>query len=326
MSRRPSPLSITCVMPAGAGQTEIERGLHRSFMPIAVGRRLAGAAAEDDALEQRVAHHAVAPVGAAGDLAAGVDALERRRAVRVDHEAAVLVVEHRVGEDPLGERVDAGRRGSGAACTAARRRRPPPGSASCRGRPPGGRRASRRRARRDLVDDRLRDDVARPERVGELLAVGVQEHGAVGARRLGDRVALHVRRPRAAVRVVLERVEVARLGAEVERDPRHLAGRVRMVRRELAALLRLRVAAAAGARGRRSPPRSRARRTRARQPFSCGSRLRSGAFSKRRARAGLPGLAQRLRDRVARCGRRPGAAASASRRRSGRAGSRRSRA
>ena len=69
-----------------------------------------------------------------------------------------------------------------------------------------------------LVEDRLRDDVARAERVGELLAVRVQEHGAVGARRLRDRVALHRLRPRAAVRVVLERVEVARLGAEVERD------------------------------------------------------------------------------------------------------------
>jgi hypothetical protein len=41
----------------------------------------ARAAAEDDALEQRVAHHAVAPVRAAGDLAARVDALERRLGV-----------------------------------------------------------------------------------------------------------------------------------------------------------------------------------------------------------------------------------------------------
>ena len=68
----------------------------------------------------------------------------------------------------------------------------------------------------DLVEDRLRDRVARPERVGELLAVGVEEHGAVRARRLGDRVALHVRRPGAAVRVVLQRVEVARLGPELD--------------------------------------------------------------------------------------------------------------
>ena len=101
-------------------------------------------------------------------------------------------------------------------------------------------------ALRDLVEDRLADDVARAERVGELLAVGVQEDGAVGTRRLGDRVALHRLGPGAAVRVVLELVEVARLGAHLQRDPRHLAGRVRMVRRELAALLRHLEAAAAG--------------------------------------------------------------------------------
>src|SRR5438445_9163863 len=62
--------------------------------------------AEDDALEQRVAHHAVAPVRAAGDLAARVYAFERRLGVGVDHEAAVLVVEDGVGEDLLRERVD----------------------------------------------------------------------------------------------------------------------------------------------------------------------------------------------------------------------------
>ena len=60
-----------------------------------------GASSEDDALEQRVAHHAVAPVGAAGDLAAGVQALERGLGVLVDHEAAVLVVEDGVGEERL---------------------------------------------------------------------------------------------------------------------------------------------------------------------------------------------------------------------------------
>src|SRR5436305_3563252 len=65
-----------------------------------------GSPSEDDAFEQRVAHHPVAPVRAAGDLAARVQALHRRLRVRVDHEPAVLVVEHRVGEDPLAERVD----------------------------------------------------------------------------------------------------------------------------------------------------------------------------------------------------------------------------
>ena len=103
------------------------------------------APSEDDALEQRVAHHAVAPVGAACDLTAGVEALERGLGALVDHEAAVLVVEDGIGEERLRQRVDARRRGSAAACTAARRRRRPPGSGSCRGRPPGGRPRSRRR-------------------------------------------------------------------------------------------------------------------------------------------------------------------------------------
>ena len=98
----------------------------------------------------------------------------------------------------------------------------------------------------DLVEDRLRDRVTRPERVGELLALPVQQHRAVRARRLGDRIALHVGGPGAAVRVVLERVEVARLGAEPERDLRDLAGGAGVVGGELAALLGLPVAAAAG--------------------------------------------------------------------------------
>jgi len=46
--------------------------------------------------------------------------------------------------------------------------------------------------------------------------------------------------------VVLERVEIAGLGTEVERDLRHLAGRTRMVGRELAALFGLAKAAASG--------------------------------------------------------------------------------
>ena len=134
-------------------------------------------------------------------------------------------------------------------------------------------------ALRDLVDDRLRDHVARAERVGELLAVGVQQHGAVGARRLGDRVALHRRRPGAAVRVVLERVEVARLGAEVERDARS----PRRSRRDGSSRARRaparRGSSARRRRGRRSPRRSRARRS-ARASRSRSARgLQSGACS-----------------------------------------------
>ena len=183
---------------------------------------------------------------AARDLPACVDPFERRRRVPVDHEAAVLVVEHGIGEDPLLERVDAR---AAVAAEHVRERDVGVRLGDPRRVEVHGRAAVRRRrplALGHLVEDRLADRVARPERVGELLAVDVQENRPVGARRLGNRVALHVRRPRAAVRVVLQRVEVARLGAEVERDPRHLAGGAGMVGGELAALLGLAVAAAAG--------------------------------------------------------------------------------
>src|SRR5215217_6715553 len=42
----------------------------------------------------------------AGDLAARVDAFERGLCVRVDHQTAVLVVQDRVRQDLLAERVD----------------------------------------------------------------------------------------------------------------------------------------------------------------------------------------------------------------------------
>src|SRR5207247_7403848 len=47
-------------------------------------------------------------VRATRDLAARVDAFQRGCGIGVDHEAAVLVMEDREGEDPLLERVDAG--------------------------------------------------------------------------------------------------------------------------------------------------------------------------------------------------------------------------
>src|SRR5213078_3504768 len=62
-------------------------------------------------------------------------------------------------------------------------------------------------------------------------------YGAVRARCLGNRVPLHVGRPRAAVRMVLERVEVAQLRAEVSGHLRHFPGRPGMVRRQLTAFL-----------------------------------------------------------------------------------------
>ena len=202
--------------------------------------------------------------------------------VLVDHEAAVLVVQHRVGHDRLAQRVDAGaavaaehvrQRDLGVRLGDPGRVEPDRGAAVLR---------LDALALRHLVEDRLRDRVARAERVGELLAVRVQQHRAVGAGRLGDRVALHRRRPGAAVRVVLERVEVARLGADLERDPGHLAGRVRVVGGELAALA--------------SPPRSSGRRPRARprRPRSPPSRRPSS----RRSRASLWPVGSSARERV----------------------------
>src|SRR6266540_1237236 len=77
--------------------------------PSLLGCGLPRASPENGTFEKAVAHHAVAPVRASRDLAAGVDALERRLGVRVDDETAVLVVEDRVREDRLGQRVDSRR-------------------------------------------------------------------------------------------------------------------------------------------------------------------------------------------------------------------------
>src|SRR5262249_29197924 len=126
------------------------------------------------ALEQRVAHHPVATVGSSGDLATGEQAVERRLRVGVDDEAAVLVVEDRVREDRLLQRIDA--RGTVAAQHVGERdlrialgdsgrvevdRRPP---ILC----------LQALSALDLAENRLRDGVAGPERVGELLPVSVE--------------------------------------------------------------------------------------------------------------------------------------------------------
>ena len=235
---------------------------------------------------------------AAGDLATREEARHGRLAVLRDDEAAVLVVEDGVREDRLRERVDAaraiaaqhvGQRDVGVGFRDASRVEVDGGAA----------------VRRldalpllHLVEDRLRDDVARAERVGELLAVAVQQHSAVCARRLRDRVALHRLGPGAAVRVVLERVEVACLGAEAERDLRHLTRRALVVRGQLPALFRLAVATAAGGQHDRAgldlvlaaagaPARLGLLELDERR---LGEGLRSGAFDH---------PAQRLRDRVA---------------------------
>ena len=88
---------------------EVRRGVLDGLLQIGRDRAhaaLSAAAAparrpKTRALEQRVAHHPVAPVRPAGDLAAGEEAFERRLGALVDDEAAVLVVEHGIGEDRL---------------------------------------------------------------------------------------------------------------------------------------------------------------------------------------------------------------------------------
>src|SRR5262245_52284013 len=57
-----------------------------------LGGRLACAAPEDDALEEAVPHHPVAPVGASRDLAARKEALDCRLCALVDRQAPVLVM------------------------------------------------------------------------------------------------------------------------------------------------------------------------------------------------------------------------------------------
>src|ERR671911_76436 len=57
--------------------------------------------AEHRTFEQAVAHHPVAAVRPARDLAGRIKPFDRRLPLLVDQEPAVLVVEHRIGEDPL---------------------------------------------------------------------------------------------------------------------------------------------------------------------------------------------------------------------------------
>ena len=145
--------------PRPPGCRSVAIGAHAR--PFRGGR--AGAPAEDAALEQ-------ASCPSSGSArACRRRSRRRRRGPRsvvspslVDHEAAVLVVEHGVGEDRLRAAGRSRRHGSGAACTAARSRRRPRGSASCRAAPPGGRRASRRRG----PPRPRRRSPARPRRAG----------------------------------------------------------------------------------------------------------------------------------------------------------------
>ena len=154
-----------------------------------------------------------------------------------------------------------------------------------------------------LAHDRRGHDVAAAELVDEALAAGVQQHGAVGARRLGDRVPLHRHRPEPAVRVVLQGIEVARLAARAERDVGHLAGRAGGVGRERAEPLGLGIAAPAGRehdRARRDGEAAVLALTERRPPprRRLVERLERGVVERLDARVRADGLAQRGRDRV----------------------------
>ena len=140
--------------------------------------------------------------------------VHRGLAVAVDAQAAVLVVQHRVGQDRLAQRVDPRRAVA-----------PQHGRDHLRGdllvdrgrvqvhrRAPVGRHQAA--ARLALAHDRRGDRVARGELVAEPLAGGVSQRRAVAAARLRDREALQRRRPCAAGGMVLERVVVAHLGAQ----------------------------------------------------------------------------------------------------------------
>ena len=71
------------------------------------GGVLAGAAAENDDVQQRVAHEAVAAVDASHSLAGHIEVLHVGQALGVDLEAAVLIVEGGIDQDGLLADVDA---------------------------------------------------------------------------------------------------------------------------------------------------------------------------------------------------------------------------
>ena len=153
---------------------------------------MAGAPAEDRAVEQRVAHHAVAPVHAARDLAGGVEARRRssRRARRSRGRRSGSAARGRCGSARRAGRCPP--RGSAAACTAARsrrRRRAIGRQSSSTDGPPSGvvrpRPSSHSRTIAAATTSRP------PSSSTKRSPCGVEQHGAVRARRLGDRVALH---------------------------------------------------------------------------------------------------------------------------------------
>ena len=186
-----------------------------------LGRRLPGPGAEDQQLRQRVGAEPVGAVDAdAGGLPRGVQPLERGRPVDVGVDPAHHVVHDRADRDQLVHGVDAlvlqaqlpneGKLGVDEL-------RAEMAQVEVDDRTPG---RVRRTTLLDLVDERLREPVARTElhaaqlrsrgRLAEVVvlevavAVLVQQPAALGARRLGDQDAGE----RKAGRVVLDELHV----------------------------------------------------------------------------------------------------------------------
>ena len=182
-----------------------------------LGGVLARVAAEDDHVEQAVAHQAVAPVDAADDLARREQVLHVGLAVGGDVQTAVLVVERRVDEDRLGADVDAvlGKHAHhgrdplfdrALAVFQLDHRRVEPDGLPGRG-------PDALAALGALADDGGRGHVARLERVHKDLAVRVHEHRADRAHLFRDQRAVDLRRVGRARGMILQRVGVEELRA-----------------------------------------------------------------------------------------------------------------
>ena len=81
-SRKPLALEMLIAVERSSPETDgsQKRCFYNQFSERIGSGRVAGAPAEDRAVEQRVAHHAIATVYAAGDLSRRVQARERRGA------------------------------------------------------------------------------------------------------------------------------------------------------------------------------------------------------------------------------------------------------
>lgn len=82
----------------------------------AICRGFTGTATEADDVQKCIAHQTVAAVNAAGYFAGAIEAFDAGRAVAVDFDTAVLIVQGRMNHDRLNSRVDAAFVGNMAEC------------------------------------------------------------------------------------------------------------------------------------------------------------------------------------------------------------------